>query len=371
MKDVAKFDAEYVSSQEDAAQRERGVFIKKFPSHLLRNLTLDEYVVGRGNQTFCNLVESGTKTWANIQGATSFKFGVYFGKTKSDSTREYRFAAKFGRTVEEAFAEIKRALLDLIVLGAQERPDFEQIDANPLAQTFKAKILSLYYPKRFLAVCSGEHLEMLGSELGLPQNLPDSRYQNLLIDAKQNNPTTRRWSEPKFMAYLYHVYIWVDEPVKSPVEKPHTKRHRRIDFEEIQRQRDQIGRKAEEYALRWEKGRLYGAQLEHLITRIEDRRAHPGYGYDFLSYSNDHNSRFIEVKSVAKLSDGHRFFLSDNERQTSSSTDHRTGYYFYLVFFDGKGEPFELLAILAESLYPKADISAASYEVRFDRKHFE
>lgn len=72
------------------------------------------------------------------------------------------------------------------------------------------------------------------------------------------------------------------------------------------------------------------------------------------------------MKSVAKLSDGHRFFLSDNEEKTSRSAQHADAYYFYLVFFDGTGEPDSLTAILADHLYQNADLTASSYLVRFD-----
>jgi Domain of unknown function (DUF3883) len=371
MKDVAKFDSEYDTSHEDSARQARGVFIKKFPRHSLQNLTLEEYVAGHQAPSFCNLVESGTKTWANIQGATSFKFGIYFGRTKSDPTRKYRFAEKFGKNSEDAFRAVKTALLDLVALGSKQGPDFARIDANPLSQMFKAKILSLYYPKRFLAVCSAEHLEMLGDEMGFAQGLPSSQYQNLLLDAKQANATTRKWAEPKFMAYLYKVHVRADRSVELPIRKPHARAHRRVDFEEMQRQRQEIGRKAEEYALRWEKERLVGAELEHLVSKIEDRRERPGYGHDFLSHSADNEPRFIEVKCVAKLSDAFRFFLSDNEQQTSVSPDHRNSYYFYLVFFDGKAQPIELLAVMAQQVYSKADMSPSSYEVRFDKTELD
>jgi hypothetical protein len=53
-----------------------------------------------------------------------------------------------------------------------------------------------------------------------------------------------------------------------------------------------------------------------------------------------------------------------------TAADHRDGYYFYLVFFDGNRNPVELLAILANQLYPKAEMAAASYEVRCDRRNF-
>jgi hypothetical protein len=80
----------------------------------------------------------------------------------------------------------------------------------------------------------------------------------------------------------------------------------------------------------------------------------------------------IELKCVAKLSDGYRFFLSDTEQhQTSLSVEHSDGYYFYLVFFDASRNPVEMLAIVADQLYPKAELLPSSYEVRFDRKEFE
>lgn len=56
-------------------------------------------------------MESGTKAWANIQGATSVDFGIYFGKTKSDPTRKYRFTEKCCRNEKEAFAAVKAAPL--------------------------------------------------------------------------------------------------------------------------------------------------------------------------------------------------------------------------------------------------------------------
>ena len=249
VKDISKFEAEYDTSHENAALQARGAFLRKFPLSSLANVTLENYVVGHHEPSFCNLVESGSKAWANIQGATSRKFGIYFGRTKSDPERKYRFTEKFGDTAEEAFAAVKAALLDLVALGGAEQPDFAAIDANPLSQMFKAKILSLYYPERFLAVCSSEHLEMLAEIMGYGEGVLSSQIQNLLLETKQGDPATRMWSAPKFMAYLYKVYVRADRAIGSPIEKPRAKKHRRVDFEEMQKQKAEIGRAAEEYAL--------------------------------------------------------------------------------------------------------------------------
>jgi hypothetical protein len=200
MKDLEKFESEYDTSREGTALQTRGHFIRSFPLQSLGEMTIDEYVIGHGEPSFCYLVESGTKSWANIQGATSFKFGIYFGRTKSDPTRKYRFTAKFGTSKEDAFSSVKAALLDLVALGAEDSPDFKGIDANPLSQLFKAKILSLYYPQRFLSMCSSEHLRMMAEFLDYPKDLAFSQYQSLLLETKQENSTTRKWSGPKFMA---------------------------------------------------------------------------------------------------------------------------------------------------------------------------
>lgn len=363
---LAKFEAEYDTSHEDSALQTRGEFIRKFPRGHLRNLTLDDYVVGHKTPAFCNFVESKTRAWANIQGATSSKFGIYFGRTKSDPIRKYRWTGKFGANKEEAFESVKTALLDLLGLGANRSPDFGAIDANPLSQMFKAKILSLYFPERFLAVCSSEHLEMVGSILGHPDGLPHSQYQNLLLESKNQQASTRGWSNPKFMAFLYKTYVRVGRATAPPVQRPRKKNRRRVDFEEMQKQKSEIGRAAEAYALKWEQERLAGVGLEHLIEKIEDLTDRPGHGHDFLSHNADGELRFIEVKSVGKDSEGHRFFLSDNEHRTSLSADHAIAYYFYLVFFDGRKQPCDLVAILATHLYSNAELTPASYAVRFD-----
>jgi hypothetical protein len=363
---LAKFNAEYDSSHEDTALQIRGEFIEAYPRGSLGKLTLDDYVTGHHGPSFCNFVESKSKAWANIQGATAFKFGIYFGRTKSDPTRKYRFTSKFGTTSEEAFESVKKVLHDLVRLGEPETPDFKAIDDNPLSPMFKAKILSLYFPEKFLAVCSPEHLKMLGSITGFPDNLPNSQYQHLLLQAKRAHPTTRAWSNPKFMAFLYKVYVRVNRITEISIEKPRTKSHRRIDFEEVQKVRKELGQKAEEFALRWEKERLIGASLEQLIGKIEDQRERPGYGYDFLSHSAVGVCRYIEVKSVGTDDEGQRFFLSDNEYRTSKSADHSGAYYFYLVFFNRNGKPSSLRSFLADQLYANAELAAASYKVRFD-----
>lgn len=85
------FAQNFDTAYEDKAVTTRGQFLRSYPLSQLKNITLDDYVVGKGTASFCACVEAKTKAWANIQGATAQKFGIYFGKTKSDPRMQYRF----------------------------------------------------------------------------------------------------------------------------------------------------------------------------------------------------------------------------------------------------------------------------------------
>ncbi|AIY39894.1 hypothetical protein LT85_0734 [Collimonas arenae] len=363
------FEKSYNTSHEDIAIRTRGEFLNAFPLSKLNYIDLDEYVIGHQTPTFCTYVEVKTRPWASIQGATAKKFGIYFGKTASDPQLIYRFSAKFGITKNNAFQSVKTALLDLIYQGGQKNLDFATINVNPLSPMFKAKILSLYFPDQFLNVCSPDHLELLASIFKFPTDLVTCEYQHLLIQAKLSHSLTDKWSNPKFMAFLYDTYVNEEPGAAVGIQKPRKKVHRKVNFEDLQKQRGIIGKAAEDYALEWEKDRLTGANLSHLISKIDVRTNRPGYGYDFLSHTLPTQQRFIEVKSVAKLSreEGYRFFLSENEHSTSLTNEHRDQYFFYLVFFDGNGQPIELLPIRADALYDTASLAPAAYVVQFDR----
>lgn len=362
------FNQSYDVTHEIFATQTRREFLEAFPLSGLKSIAVDDYVIGHKTPTFCAHVEAKTRPWANIQAANSNKFGIYFGQTKSDPARKYRFTKKFGNTAGEAFQSVKNALLALIRLARAGDLDFEAIDANPLSQMFKAKILSLYFPERFLNVCSAEHLEVLGEQFGYGDALPSSEYQHRLLKEKLSNPLTRDWSNPKYMAFLYETYIYPSRKPQLIIQKPpKNKVPRRVNFEDIQSQRDAIGKAAEDFALEWEKARLKKAGLAMLISEIEDRRDRPAYGYDFLSHSGSGQERYIEVKSVGKLpgEEGYRFFLSDNEHTVSESNSHRSAYFFYLVFFGRDGNPETLREICAEELYQNSELSPASYVVKF------
>lgn len=350
---------------EDQAAQQRGAFLRAFPLSSLPEMTVDHYVIGKGTPTFCAYVEPLTKLWANILGATAFKFGIYHGKTKSDPTHRYRFVErKFGSSKSAAFAAVKDALLRLIKDGRALH--FEAIDKNPLSQMFKAKILSLYFPDRYLNICSREHISDLSSEVGRKDGWV-SEQQHYLLEAKLANPLSRHWSNPKYMTFLYNTYIRPADK-KMHLKVIRKRRPPKIDVEEMLEHRKRIGKMSEDYALAWERERLRGLDYGELAKQIEDRRDHLSYGYDFLSYSEPHIERFIEVKTAGRnwAKSGYRFFLSEHERKVSLKPENRNRYYFYLVFHED-GKPTALEEWPADDLYEICDIGTNGYVVTFER----
>lgn len=362
------FSQGFSEKYESEAIAQRGRFLEAFPLDKLPKLQRDEYVIGLQKPTFCSLVEAGTKEWALIQGATSNKFGIYYGRTKTDPVKRYRHTLKFGATPEQAFTNAKMHLVSLIDTARADDLDFEAIDQNPLSQMFKAKILSLYFPEKFLNVCSAEHLEMLAAIFGHENVYSPSRAQHLLVEEKRKNAITIEWSNPKFMSFLYRTYIWQSRKSATKARTKPSVKHRLVNFEEIQAERSRIGLLAEEFALEWERNRLRGHNiLSGKVAMIDDRRQKPSYGYDFESWSSLKARRFIEVKSVGKLrgENCYRFFLSDNEHEVSQSATHRRNYFFYLVYFSGKGKPDRVEPWLASELYELAYLQPASFIASF------
>src|SRR5208282_5654552 len=76
----------------------RKAFICEYSIKRMLTLELDEYVIGKGadNHSFCYRLERETDELGRILGATAFKFGVYYGRTKSDPAERYRFASHWG-----------------------------------------------------------------------------------------------------------------------------------------------------------------------------------------------------------------------------------------------------------------------------------
>ncbi|NRB25039.1 DUF3883 domain-containing protein [Shewanella sp.] len=371
--ELKHFSESYNTDREVVALSQRKNFIKAFPLDELADIKLAEYVLGRRDideiDTFCYLVDVGTRNWALISASTPHKFGIYFGIAKPDETKKYRFTKKFGETKMKAFNAVKLSLLNLI--ESAQNNDYAAIDANLLSQLFRAKIISLYFPKKFINICSKDHTLLLAEELKLESDLPVSEYQHLLYDLKLQNSVTKSWTNIKFMSFLYSKFIWQNlHEVSRKKLKKTVRKHPEVDLSGKSDINDKIGKISEKYALEWEKKRLKDLGLSDLAEKIEDRTNRPGYGYDFLSFNVDGSERYIEVKILRKEKKLRSFHLSANELEKSTSPELKDNYYFYLVSVESGSEdlptPVRLDAFLAEEVHEASIKKPTSYVVSME-----
>jgi hypothetical protein len=189
------------------AEQLQADFVADYPIKPIPSLELDDYVIGKGadNRSFCYRIEREMDTLGKILGATAFKFGIYFGRTKSDATDRYRFAGHWGSSLDEAFTAVKQAIVDLLKAAARE--DSAAIADNALSPMFKGKILFLYNPDQFAPIYSGEHLEHFIAELDLGGSFEcGADMQRALMDYRATWPELAAQPPALYMRFLYDLF---------------------------------------------------------------------------------------------------------------------------------------------------------------------
>jgi hypothetical protein len=340
------------------AEQLRKDFVSDYPSKKIPSLALDDYVIGKGaeNRSFCYRLEREMDILGRILGATAFKFGVYFGRIKSDPEDKYRFRQHWGKTVDQAFAAIKQAIVDL--LQAADKDDFVGIAENALSPLFKGKILFLYYPGKFAPIYSWVHLEHFIAALDLDGSFAcEAEMQRALMDYRATWPELQVQPAALYMRLLYDIFGPPDAPTTlggvapsmpmlktaidgaefigqmpaSPPAAGHQPGGRgKFDFEVRQKNSKRTGDRGELIVFALEKKRLTEAgklKLAEQVDHVADRE--DGLGYDILSFDEDGTERPIEVKATTAPNLLNGFYISANELEKSADL---ANYHLYIVF---------------------------------------
>lgn len=179
-------------------------FLEDFSQEKLKDLIVDKYVVGKGDSTFCHRIEWTLKDLGSIRGSNATKYGIYYGRTKSDSTAKYRPTRKFGGDEVIAFENVKTALISLIS-DATRLQAYKEIPSN-LSNLFKNKIIFVYNKKVMIPIFNKEHLDFYIDVLDIKCGKSFEAEQKALIEYK-NKLAPKKWDNRKFMAFLYNK-IW-------------------------------------------------------------------------------------------------------------------------------------------------------------------
>lgn len=368
----------------EALRRE---FVERYPVSELANLTKETYALGLDNykDTFCYWLETRLQELGDIHGATAQKFGVYYGKKKSDPVNKWRWTS----WTEENFDNVKTELIDLISSGS--RLDFNAIALNRLSPMFRGKILATYYPDQFLPIFSYEHIKFFLTQFGIYRFNGIEQSKQKLLELKNNNPELAGFSNLKFMYFLYASFPEVKEKTTEELDdetpeireitlitKPENyipkplkavsskvKTPFKIDYEKRQRNNQSIGKIGEQAIVDYEIGKLKSLGRSDLAEKVEwVSKTDDSLGYDVKSYDENGEELHIEVKTTKNTDkDGMAFFLSDNELTNLRSDSKSVIYYVF-----GIGKKTQIRRINKDMLLNRFDELAKpiSYRIECD-----
>ena len=188
--DLSKYEPLYELSEFDKLYEE---FNQRFPIEKLESLPLEQYTNLDGDY-FCTWVERKTQKLGSIQGATSFKFGIYkYKKLPKDRSgrmydEEYAWLSKFGEKRDEVYSTVREELVQ--VAQAARNGNFEIVDKSKLSPMFKWKVAFLYSEKKLVPIYDREMLEYIASQKGMSdaKSAEVSQIQKYLLNVPGRNP---------------------------------------------------------------------------------------------------------------------------------------------------------------------------------------
>lgn len=185
-------------------ESKRKEFLKKFPLSTLRKMSLEDYAIGKHEDTFCYWVENELKMLGSIRGrpAAPAKFGIYFDQKIGG----YSFlqgnwqTSKFGETIEEVFENVRSEILNV----AAHPCEYDRLAKTKLNPMFANKIAFLYSGNKQIPIYSDKHLDVFLYALGMhPSPGEDRAYKREKLYHYYSQLDYKDLTPVRFMKFLY------------------------------------------------------------------------------------------------------------------------------------------------------------------------
>ena len=330
----------------------REAFINKFTIDKILQLSIDDFVIGRaeidtkGKESFCYLIERDMIKLGDMRGAYVNKFGVWFSKKNN----RYEYSKKFGNNLEIAFKNLKKEIYLLLI--SAENDDYEKINTNKIATIFKEKILSTYFPNKYLCIFKEEDVDKFLNILNIKYDMHKintfEKKKMLLKEYRNTNKYFKDKDDYYFVTFLYTTFkeeLKIKNTVSGEIDcnleftdfiylekhcqnKKNEYRSRQTDYEKINRAKKDIGNRGENAVLQYEKNKLINKGLINLSKKVSicDNDA---IGYDIISFDDNGNEIHIEVKTNCSNCSYLDFYITDNELQRLKEDENYYIYYLY------------------------------------------
>lgn len=200
---VKQFKPEVVELEKAALNNQREKFVSHFTPEYIAEMPLEEYALGvekSETPNFCYGLEFELLGLGSIRGGYSTKFGVWYSPKK----QAYQYTNQY-TDAQTGFETICQSIIDLLEAGAKQ--DIEAIKKIKIDSMVKGKILSTYFPERYLNIYVKKYLDYFLDHLGIKYgNISVEDKRELLIDFKNSHSVMKDWSLQVFSEFLYKGY---------------------------------------------------------------------------------------------------------------------------------------------------------------------
>ena len=216
-KTIKQFEDEWLEIIEpimESAEKMRAQFVLDFPIETIMAMSLEEYMIapiGWGYESsFCSRLKMELKDHASMGNIWPNTFGVYL-KGGTEIALHKSLENQFGEDYGAAFKFIKMEIVKLLHSGGID--DYVGIAENKLNSSFKYKLLAVYYPDKYIPVCTKESIDGYCKNIGLEMDESlEMIYKNVaLTKVKHSYESLQNWSNAKFMFFC----VWLLEKQKQ------------------------------------------------------------------------------------------------------------------------------------------------------------
>jgi len=198
----------------DESIRQIKDFNKIFTKNKIKNLTIDDYALGRNDENLSYWVEYSTKLVASLGGYGS-KHRLFFKKKENI----YKYPKKY-KNERECFKDIKNNLIKLYRLVEEDKPeDFEKID---LPNNQAIKIVYLLNSDSFLPILTKSHIRKICVELGIKhEDLNPLQQNGEILNYLRRIPALKDYHTIKLGHFFYQPISGLNLRGKDlPIEEP-------------------------------------------------------------------------------------------------------------------------------------------------------
>lgn len=331
-------------------------FVSDFPISSIGNLSLDRFTAGNYNRSsFCSRLENELKSLGDMHGSYVDKFGVYY----SNKRNKYECTKKWDnkKNVDNGFKRLKDSIIKLLEDG--QNKDLHAIEENSISPLFKGKILATYFPNDYFPIFSYSHIKYFMDifQIKFDSKLTLEENKQKLLQIYEYDERLKKLDYHLLMKFMYSFdtdFLGQREKLKSkniiPTQvelnyanlkgqhnnNPITSNKTNYALTELKKAIQ--GERAENLVMLFEKDKLEKSGRPDLAKMVEQvsKTQGDGLGYDILSFNENGEQIYIEVKSKKHFNNIIDFYLTENEFRFLNANLNSFIYYVYDIYENPK-----------------------------------